>query len=1265
MHCPSCVQRIETLLEPYANEPTGNLGQYHAYMKELTISWLDHTISFAVIRPRKGPAKISRHLYQQLVKDVIEDLEDGGGFEVELLKDGHTEVSFGKDIESGATQHGQRTTTLRSPSHSPSTVMSLLFPWRNDQALLRRQQERARRHLESCTLCQQYNNKADDGNENNQNDAKVTGTTPARGLYELTLSVEGMTCASCTGSIASALDPASNPGIRSVNVNLLGASVTVVYDPKTLAAETISDMVEDAGFGSEISLNAPVWNQDQTLPVTNTSTPRETWKTTLSITGMTCASCTTSIAEGLKRDPRVKQVDVNLLEASAVVIHLIEMKAAELLESVRDLGFEADVVSTALFETEDSAGNDTPPQLSTGQSRNRTVRIGVEGIFCSDCVRKLNLYLDSISENLVAYEPFAGNRDYCIITYRPRDPYTVRQLVEQISNVAPEFDAQVVKPVTAADRGREIQRKERWVLFWHFLFALIVSIPTFIIGIVGMLLLSPEHPFRVWVETYIWSGVDRATLALWSMATLVQFGVGRQVQSTRAKSNWKAFFTFGSMDLLVVLSTTTAYFASLAMLILDVKNGPPQGDMRMAARRPTFFDSSVFLIMFILGGRVLEAFAKSKTTSAIAVLGTLRPATALLLPDFELDAPVVPDSPTKSGKTRSLPTDSASTNEPDHLSFRPSTSRKDPVSIPVNYLEYDDVVLIRPGDMPPADGIIVEGSSYFDESSLTGEALLVEKTPGVTVMTGTVNRNAAVTVRVAKIGQETMIEGIIRAVSDASSRKAPIEKLAERITGVFVPVVVYLAIVDLLIWLAVTLSGFLPDARLPEGETGRADRVFFALQFAIAVIVVACPCGIGLAAPCAQAVGTGIAAVAGILAAGGGEAFQRTTTITDIVFDKTGTLTQGGELRVTDVTFAAQNSLQLTDAQAECVLLQAILIGESRSSHPLAAAVVEWAKANPILLEGNRHHEINLEAKSIAEISGKGITATFTVASEHNSRDIDFAIGNERLMQDVEIQTLATDEEATLNRWKSQAKSVIVSAYRIKDSPKEQGFQLGHCLALADVLRPEAIDVIQQLKTSGYQVHMLSGDNKQTAQAIASQVGIPQENVIAEVLAEEKGKHIADLQQRTRELVDVSGWAKVYLWLWFGKQRGVERKRSVMFVGVTYVDQQRCSAFSTQTDGLNDSVALATADVAVALSHGAQASIASADFVLLNSSLKGVPALLRISKKVYLRQKINFAWACIFNIVLIPLAAGVFYPLGKTRLPPVWAALAMALSSTS
>jgi len=255
-------------------------------------------------------------------------------------------------------------------------------------------------------------------------------------------------------------------------------------------------------------------------------------------------------------------------------------------------------------------------------------------------------------------------------------------------------------------------------------------------------------------------------------------------------------------------------------------------------------------------------------------------------------------------------------------------------------------------------------------------------------------------------------------------------------------------------------------------------------------------------------------------------------------------------LKVTDVSSATKNTLALTDAQAEYTILQAILISESRSSHPLAAAIVEWAKENPLLLQDHRQDGIRLEAKSIAEISGKGIQASFTVEFDQGSQEIDFAIGNERLMRDIGMKKLRTDEETILNRWKSQAKSVVISAYRVKNSSSEdEGFHSGYCLALADALRPEATDVIQQLKTSGFRVHMLSGDNKQTARAVAAQLGFEDENVIAEVLPEEKGKHIARLQEGAMRSVDASHRRGLTPFKWLGQRRGGNGKPTVMFVG--------------------------------------------------------------------------------------------------------------------
>jgi Cu+-exporting ATPase len=301
----------------------------------------------------------------------------------------------------------------------------------------------------------------------------------------------------------------------------------------------------------------------------------------------------------------------------------------------------------------------------------------------------------------------------------------------------------------------------------------------------------------------------------------------------RRQWRWRNLIHFGTMDLLVALSTTTAYLASVAMMAIDVRK-PPHENMEMR----TYFDSSVFLIFFILAGRLLEGRAKVKvsqhiftgtvkltalqTGDAISMLGAIRPEKALLVTDTGANG-----ESTETGITQ----------------------------VSIDMLELGDTIFVQPGSIPPADGTIIYGKTTVDESSLTGESRPVEKGPGDMLVCGTTNLTSAVTVRVERLGDATVLEKIVRAVADAQGRKAPIERLADRISGVFVPIVIWLSLVILAVWLGVSLGGALPKGYLPMDRDKTGDKVFFAFEFMIAVLVVACPCGIGLAAPTAQAVG--------------------------------------------------------------------------------------------------------------------------------------------------------------------------------------------------------------------------------------------------------------------------------------------------------------------------------------------------------------------------------------------------------------------------
>lgn len=543
-------------------------------------------------------------------------------------------------------------------------------------------------------------------------------------------------------------------------------------------------------------------------------------------------------------------------------------------------------------------------------------------------------------------------------------------------------------------------------------------------------------------------------------------------------------------DLLVTLSTTTSYFASIAMLIIDVLSSPSSESIG------TYFDSSVFLIMFILLGRTLEAYAKSRTTDAISLLGSLRPETALLV-----------DSPSASAVTRKEAERSSSSISAQELPPIGEIEEKEgsaatagsmtpaypsgPREVPVDHLERGDLILVPPGALPPTDGIVVAGSTTFDESSLTGESRPIRKSPGDEIFTGTTNLSGAITLKVTDLGGETMLSKIISAVSDASARKAPIEKLAERLTGVFVPIIVYLSLIVLAIWLGVALTGHVDG----DDQVG-GGRVFFAIEFAIAVLVVACPCGIGLAVPCANAVGNGIAARAGILASGGGEAFVAATRVGTVAFDKTGTLTIGKSV-VTDEIYASGQEAKIDDTVVKALIREV----EGGSTHPLAKGLVEYLAASS---SDDKPPVVHIVSSD--EIAGRGVSADVKISE---GRTIRVLIGNLALMHQHGV-TIDPAHLTLLDAWSGEAKSVVLVSLRAEDS---QVFSLRAMYALSDPPREETKDVIADLRKRGMRVIMLSGDNGQTANAVAKMVGIRQEDVWAGVGPEGKAQVIRDLQR--------------------------------------------------------------------------------------------------------------------------------------------------------
>jgi P-type Cu+ transporter len=459
--------------------------------------------------------------------------------------------------------------------------------------------------------------------------------------------------------------------------------------------------------------------------------------------------------------------------------------------------------------------------------------------------------------------------------------------------------------------------------------------------------------------------------------------------------------------------------------------------------------------------------------------------------------------------------------------------------VAVGMLEIGDHILIRPGSIPPADGIIIEGTTTVDESSLTGESIPVLKAPGDSIFTGTTILTSAVVIRIDRLGDETMVQQIVRAVGESQNKKAPIEELADQVTAVFVPIVIYLTIIVSVVWLSLSLTpGAIPDSYFSSGRKV-ADRVFFALEFAIAVLAVACPCGIGLAAPAAQAVGAGMTAQAGILAQGGGTAFQLATKVDTVVFDKTGTLTQG-----------TPSVIEADLLRPEAWLLEAVRAIEQTSSHPLATALVSYSDSQALRNEKGQGDSV--EVLQTEEIPGKGTKGRIEV----QDKLFLFRLGNAALIADSTYPEEHGHWAPAVESWKKQGYSIIYFALSDFNSTSAHenatSFSIAAIFAIIDPPRPEAKRVIASLKRSGKAVYMLSGDNEVTARTIGRELGIDTNRIVAGVLPHEKAQFIQQLKEQ--ETIERSAWA------W---NRSTKRKAVVMFVG----------------DGLNDSAAVAGADV--------------------------------------------------------------------------------------
>jgi Cu+-exporting ATPase len=689
--------------------------------------------------------------------------------------------------------------------------------------------------------------------------------------------------------------------------------------------------------------------------------------------------------------------------------------------------------------------------------------------------------------------------------------------------------AATADPTTVAEAAR---RKRVRLLMVKFIAALAVG------AVLMLMMLIPES----------WLSMKWQWLIQFVLATPVQFWAGWQFY----RGAWAALrHRTSDMNTLIAVGTSAAYLYSAAVTFFP---GAFERAAGVGFEAAVYYDSAVIIIGLILLGRYLEARAKGQTSAAMRRLIGLQPKTARVVRGV-------------AGVGAALEID-----------------------VPVEEVVVGDVIIVRPGEKIPVDGEVLEGRSAVDESMLTGESLPVEKGPGDEVIGATLNRTGSFRFSATKVGRDTALAQIVRLVEEAQGSKAPIQRLADYVASIFVPVVLAVAVVTFLVWYLV----------------GPEPAFTLALLAFVSVVIIACPCAMGLATPTAIVVGTGKGAENGILIRSG-EALERAHKLDVVVLDKTGTLTRG-KPEVTDVVATEGASRKgAADSKAEAAavegagnaagldVLRLAASAERGSEHPLGEAIVDAARARGLEL---------LEVKEFSAVPGRGVEATVS-----SWVPIRVLLGNRRFLDE---------------RGHSPGK-LENAAERMAEEGKTPMFvvvdgAVAGVIGVADVLKPDSVGAVRNLEALGLEVYMITGDNRHTAEAVARQAGI--QNVLAEVLPERKAQAVKDLQTA-------------------GKV--------VAMVG----------------DGINDAPALAQADIGMAIGTGTDVAMETADVTLIRGDLTPIGTAIRLSRATMRVIKQNLGWAFGYNIALIPVAAGVLYPAFGILLDPVYAAVAMALSSVS
>ena len=741
------------------------------------------------------------------------------------------------------------------------------------------------------------------------------------------------------------------------------------------------------------------------------------------------------------------------------------------------------------------------------------------GMSCAACAARVDKTLNKQPGVCQASVNYAAAT--ALVEYDPTQtsPEALQHAVQEAG-----YDLIITHDEHTADEVEEAHAKKYQSLKQRTTWAILLAIPIAVIGMGFM-----DRPWAGWVT--------------WALSTPVVFALGRSFFGNA----WKQLkHGSANMDTLVACSTGVAYLFSVFNLFF------PDFWLSRGITPHVYFESSAVIIAFILLGRMLEERAKGNTSQAIKKLMGLQPKTVTLVISNE-------ELRMKNEECLGMPNGNSSFGgEADilHSSFK---------EVPINQVKPGDIIMVKPGERIAVDGVVTEGSSYVDESMLSGEPVPVAKRKDAKVYAGTINQKGSFRFRANKVGTDTLLARIIHLVQDAQGSKAPVQKLVDKVAAVFVPVIMGIAALSFALWMV-----FDPSEGFTHG-----------LLALVTVLIIACPCALGLATPTAIMVGIGKGAERGILIKDA-ESLEIARKVNAVILDKTGTVTEGHP--------AVQHLLWADEkAKAYAPVLLAL---ERKSEHPLAEAI--------LLNEELRMKNEELQVDGFESVTGQGVKGFY--------EGVAYYAGNRHLMEGKRIAP-ALQEAASA--WEAEAQTVVWFANETEAMA---------VIAIADRIKPSSIEAIRTLQAEGIEVHLLTGDNEKTTQAIARQAGIA--HYRAGVLPQDKEAYVRQLQQA-------------------GK--------AVAMVG----------------DGINDSAALAEADLSIAMGSGSDIAMDVAKMTLISSDLRKIPEALRLSRLTVRTIRQNLFWAFIYNMVGVPIAAGVLYPINGFLLNPMIGGAAMAFSSVS